>query len=123
MAIVLSISHGAERGNSAFEPSPLYGNCLYPLASILRACNAASVEKSSRIAMDTFLESTNWRLQDTPSTKLEGATPGYAQELNSVLHLHLELQKTMVHVPKVGPGHYVAWHLDSTCLLSAIISI
>ncbi|KAJ5670506.1 DUF1479-domain-containing protein [Penicillium maclennaniae] len=70
-------------------------------------------ENSPRIAMDTFLESTNWGLQDTPTSKPEGATPGYSQELNSLLHPHLDLDKTMVHVPKIGPGDYVAWHSDN----------
>ena len=38
---------------------------------------------------------------------------GCTQELNDALHPHLQLSKTMVHIPDVGPGDYVAWHCDS----------
>ncbi|PWY88267.1 DUF1479-domain-containing protein [Aspergillus heteromorphus CBS 117.55] len=51
--------------------------------------------------------------RDTPSSKLEGATPGFSQELNDILHPHMELEKTMVHVPQIVPGDYVAWHCDT----------
>lgn len=42
-----------------------------------------------------------------------GAVPGACQEYNPVTHPHLELEKTMVSVPRVEPGDYVAWHCDS----------
>jgi hypothetical protein len=46
-------------------------------------------------------------------TQIQGATPGHGQELNSILHPHLELDETMVHIPKVNPGDFVAWHCDT----------
>ncbi|KAF9893944.1 hypothetical protein FE257_008915 [Aspergillus nanangensis] len=52
-------------------------------------------------------------LEGTPSSRLQGATPGYAQALTAVLHPHLQLDKTMVNVPRIAPGDYVAWHCDS----------
>lgn len=34
-------------------------------------------------------------------------------DLNEMLPPRIELEKTMVHVPKIRPGEYVAWHYDS----------
>ncbi|XRM38417.1 hypothetical protein ABZX51_001836 [Aspergillus tubingensis] len=42
-----------------------------------------------------------------------GAVPGTCQEYNPVTHPHLDLETTMVSVPEVEPGDYVAWHCDS----------
>ncbi|KAI5310906.1 hypothetical protein KEM55_002373 [Ascosphaera atra] len=41
-----------------------------------------------------------------------GAVPGTCQEYNPVTHPHLELETSMVSVPHVEPGDYVAWHCD-----------
>ncbi|KAI9810600.1 MAG: hypothetical protein M1827_006162 [Pycnora praestabilis] len=60
-----------------------------------------------------FLEMDNWVLDSEPTSLLHGATPSHCQELNSTLHPHLDLMKTMVHVPEVQPGDYVAWHCDT----------
>ncbi|GAB1199302.1 hypothetical protein APSETT444_008648 [Aspergillus pseudonomiae] len=67
----------------------------------------------SRMATETFLHPSNWRLERKTSSNLQGATPGFAQELTTTLHPHLELDKTMVHVPRIAPGDYVAWHCDT----------
>lgn len=42
-----------------------------------------------------------------------GSVPGACQEYNSVTHPHLALESTMVSVPEVAPGDFVAWHCDS----------
>lgn len=60
-----------------------------------------------------FLDGSNWVLNEDPTSELHGAVPGYAQELNDTMHPHLELGKTMVHVPEIKPGDYVVWHCDS----------
>ena len=60
-----------------------------------------------------FLESKNWRLEDGTTPVLQGAVPSNCQELNPLLHPHLDLENTMVHIPQVRPGDYVAWHCDS----------
>lgn len=60
-----------------------------------------------------WLESNNWELDAPVSSLLQGAVPGTCQELNDVLHPHLKLESSMVHVPTVRPGDYVAWHCDS----------
>lgn len=61
-----------------------------------------------------FLDERNWSLtsQADMTSDLQGASPGHGQEVTNELHPHLELDKTMVHVPQVGPGDFVAWHCD-----------
>ncbi|KAL8710130.1 MAG: hypothetical protein Q9220_005213 [cf. Caloplaca sp. 1 TL-2023] len=61
----------------------------------------------------TYLDVNNWALEDPVSSALQGAVPGAGQELSTVLHPHLDLGNTMVHMPKVGPGDYVFWHCDT----------
>lgn len=62
-----------------------------------------------------FLVTENWKLKvgGEISSDLQGANPGHSQELNRILHPHLDLQKTMVHMPNIQPGDYVVWHCDS----------
>lgn len=61
---------------------------------------------------EDFLSPDNWVLDSPQTSWLQGASPGKGQELNNALHPHLELDSTMVHVPQVKPGDYVAWHCD-----------
>ncbi|KAH8723210.1 hypothetical protein GQ44DRAFT_774262 [Phaeosphaeriaceae sp. PMI808] len=60
-----------------------------------------------------FLAPDNWAMDATPSSWIQGATPGHGQELSHLLHPHLKLQESMIHVPEVRPGDYVAWHCDT----------
>ncbi|EUC40996.1 hypothetical protein COCMIDRAFT_107347 [Bipolaris oryzae ATCC 44560] len=60
-----------------------------------------------------FLSPDNWEMDSPQTSWIHGATPGHGQELSNLLHPHLHLQKTMVHVPTVRPGDYVAWHCDT----------
>ena len=62
---------------------------------------------------DHFLDPSNWELRLEPDTWLQGASPGRGQELRDFLHPHLQLEKTMVHIPKVEPGDFVSWHCDT----------
>ncbi|CAG7942435.1 unnamed protein product [Penicillium salamii] len=110
----LGLSHtGPDEGTLMVNPLLSMATAYTLLRPFFRPITAHPGDNPSRIATETFLEPSNWQLEDQPSSKLEGATPGYAQELNSVLHPHLELEKTMVHVPKIAPGDYVAWHCDT----------
>ncbi|KAL3452117.1 hypothetical protein BJX65DRAFT_293304 [Aspergillus insuetus] len=52
-------------------------------------------------------------LQPALDATFPGSVPGACQEYNPVTHPHLELETTMVSVPEVAPGDYVAWHCDS----------
>ncbi|ATY65643.1 DUF1479 domain [Cordyceps militaris] len=62
-----------------------------------------------------YLGESNWRLvsADRMTSDLQGASPGYGQELTDELHPHLQLDRTMVHVPEIKPGDFVAWHCDT----------
>jgi hypothetical protein len=40
------------------------------------------------------------------------SVPGACQEYSSTSHPHLELETTMISMPQVEPGDYVAWHCD-----------
>lgn len=62
-----------------------------------------------------FLQPSNWKLNSEAemTSELHGAHPGHSQELNQVLHPHLDLKRTMVHMPNIKPGDYVVWHCDS----------
>lgn len=71
----------------------------------------------SEMPGSAFLDSNNWRMQEKPTPVLQGAVPSNCQELNNALHPHLDLEHTMVHVPLIKPGDYVAWHCDSKCTL------
>lgn len=64
---------------------------------------------------DRFLDEKNWEFtgKEHMTSDLQGAFPGHGQELNDELHPHLELSKTMTHVPEIKPGAFVAWHCDS----------
>ena len=68
-----------------------------------------------------YLESNNWAWEDETTSILQGAVPSNCQELNEVLHPHLQLENTMIHVPKIMPGDYVAWHCDSKQSLTSTI--
>ncbi|KIX10447.1 uncharacterized protein Z518_01530 [Rhinocladiella mackenziei CBS 650.93] len=54
---------------------------------------------------------------DTGKLHLDAAfpnsVPGACQEYNSLTHPDLELETTMVSIPHVEPGDYVAWHCDT----------
>lgn len=109
----LSLSHtGPKEGTWLMNPLLSMATNYYLLRPFFEPVSTPTAG-SSQIALDTFLDPVNWRLEPSSSSKLEGATPGYAQELNNVLHPHLQLDKTMVHVPKISPGDFVAWHCDS----------
>lgn len=69
-------------------------------------------KKISPDAGSAFLDSGNWKLEHDISPVLQGAVPSNCQELNEFLHPHLALGSTMVHIPQVRPGDYVAWHCD-----------
>ena len=56
---------------------------------------------------------------DTESGKLNldatfpNSVPGACQEYNPMTHPDLDLETTMVSMPHVEPGDYVAWHCDT----------
>lgn len=54
-----------------------------------------------------------WRIPEATTPEFPGAVPAASQEFNDKWHPHLNLSKTMVHVPRVAPGDFVAWHCDT----------
>lgn len=60
---------------------------------------------------DRLFDPNSWSFV-ADSSELQGASPGHSQELNDALHPHLQLGRTMVHVPDIRPGDYVIWHCD-----------
>jgi hypothetical protein len=69
---------------------------------------------------DEYLDEKNWKYAgEEMSSVLQGAEPGFGQELNDELHPHLKLETTMIHMPEVQPGDFVVWHCDSESPLSS----
>ncbi|MCJ1437370.1 hypothetical protein MMC27_006757 [Xylographa pallens] len=66
-------------------------------------------------SMTEYLRADNWTLKtgNEITSDLQGANPGHAQELSQVLHPHLDLARTMVHIPQIKAGDYVVWHCDT----------
>ena len=87
---------------------------LRPFFSPRRGVPAGAQTATAAVtASADFLSPANWTLDPVPSAWLQGAHPGHGQELSPLLHPHLDLAHSMVHVPTVRPGDYVAWHCDT----------
>lgn len=72
------------------------------------------IKQLEDVPKEAYLAADNWVFSGSEMTsELQGATPGHGQELNAELHPHLELDTSMVHMPEVKPGDFVAWHCDS----------
>ncbi|CAK7210196.1 hypothetical protein SBRCBS47491_000695 [Sporothrix bragantina] len=114
----MSISHVGPRQGTLL---------VYPLAklatvyTLLRPFFAPVKPVSAQLdqASEQFLAADNWVFTGgaAMNSDLQGATPGHGQEFpdgpdGNSLHPHLELARTMVHVPQVKPGDYVVWHCD-----------
>ncbi|XPT02989.1 hypothetical protein M3J09_012092 [Ascochyta lentis] len=87
---------------------------LRPFFSPKRGVDQGAQTASEAVTKSSdFLASDNWEMDINPTPWVHGATPGHGQELSHLLHPHLELQKSMIHMPTVKPGDYVAWHCDT----------
>jgi hypothetical protein len=73
----------------------------------------AQTASEATTTSSAFLDPDNWSMDTPPTAWLHGATPGHGQEFSHLLHPHLALQRSMIHVPTVRPGDYVAWHCDT----------
>ncbi|KUJ24198.1 DUF1479-domain-containing protein [Mollisia scopiformis] len=98
--------------NTGAGEGTLLVNPLFNLATAYYLLRPFFSPKMGDVGKSGFLETENWELDPVQSTALQGATLGCAQELTTALHPHLELEKSMVSVPNVKPGDYVAWHCD-----------
>lgn len=88
-------------------------NPLFKLATVYYLLRPFFEPRNEDREASGFLDKENWELERETSSVLQGATMGCTQELSEALHPHLELSRTMVHIPDVRPGDYVAWHCDS----------
>jgi len=77
------------------------------------------IQRPSQGSSGDFLSRGNWRFmpagdaEGAMNSDLQGAVPGHGQELTNELHPHLQLDKSMVHVPEIRPGDFVVWHCDT----------
>jgi len=102
----MSMSHTAPgEGTLLVNPLFRYATAYY----LLRPFFSPKKEGSGV----SFLHEDNWQLDPQQGSAIQGASLGHTQELNEGLHPHLDLPNTMVHVPTVRPGDYIAWHCDT----------
>ncbi|KAI1097888.1 DUF1479-domain-containing protein [Jackrogersella minutella] len=96
-------------GTLMVNPAVKLSTAYYLLRPFFR-----SIKDIDHASHDEYLAAENWEFTGSDMTsELQGATPGHGQELNAALHPHLDLENTMVHVPDIKPGDYVAWHCDT----------
>ena len=87
---------------------------LRPFFSPKRGVSLGAQTASEAITSSAeFLDPDNWELDSKQSSWVHGANPGRGQELSHLLHPHLDLRHSMIHMPTVRPGDYVAWHCDT----------
>ncbi|CAE6451699.1 putative protein ybiU [Rhizoctonia solani AG-1 IB] len=73
--------------------------------------NSSHLSPTTSPSLDE-LSPSNW-VMDLENTEFPGAVPGSGQELNSITHPHLMLDKGgMVSMRPVKPGDMVLWHCD-----------
>jgi hypothetical protein len=82
------------------------------LRPFFRAIEPLEVDASSGRPSKQYLSPDNWTFEREYTPELQGATLGNSQEFTEALHPHLELSKSMVHIPDIEPGDYVVWHCD-----------
>ncbi|KAJ4251072.1 hypothetical protein NW762_011723 [Fusarium torreyae] len=114
----LSMSHTGPREGT------LLVNPLFNLATAYYLLRPFFIPRCSPVSLETAkgneqaytretLDPSNWTLEESTTSNIQGAWPGSGQELNHLWHPHLDLPHTMVHVPRIAPGDYVAWHCDT----------
>lgn len=99
-------STGAGQGTLLVNP-------LFKLATAYYLLRPFFSPRTTNVESSGYLDASNWALDPIQNSLVQGATLGMTQELSDALHPHLELEKSMVHVPDVRPGDYVAWHCDT----------
>lgn len=113
----LSMSHvGPEQGTLLVYPSVKESAAYAMLRPFFRPVKG--LQEGSK---EEYLDERNWTFTagEEMTSDLQGATPGHGMEFPEGMHPHLELDKTMVHVPEVKPGDFVVWHCD--CKLSSLL--
>ena len=106
-----------EPGEGTLQVYPLLqlSTAYLMLRPFFQALKQPKVDVSGDIDLE-YLNENNWVLEPETTSQLHGAGPGLSQELNTILHPHLSLEKAMVHVPPIEPGDFVVWHCDCKSL-------
>lgn len=119
----LSMSNsGAGEGTLLVNPAVALSAAYSLLRPFFRSVKALQ-EFEGETAREKFLDERNWVFTagEEMTSELHGATPGHGQEFPGFeTHPHLELDRTMVHMPRVKPGDFVVWHCDSESKPSVI---
>jgi hypothetical protein len=92
---------------------------------MLRPLFAPKRAKDETSSKEAYLGVENWDL-DFETSAFPGAPRAKGQELNDSTHPHLELDRTMISVPKVKPGDQVFWHCGEcprSCLIKCLYEI
>ncbi|KAH8897533.1 DUF1479-domain-containing protein [Thozetella sp. PMI_491] len=109
----LSMSHtGPGEGTLLVNPMLKLATAYYLLRPFFKPKKRAILATGEAYSTE-HLDPSNWILENDPTPALQGAFPGHSQELSHSWHPHLNLPHTMVHVPRIAPGDYVAWHCDT----------
>ncbi|KAF3763386.1 DUF1479-domain-containing protein [Cryphonectria parasitica EP155] len=122
----MSISKaGPKEGTLLVNPLLKLATSYALLRPFFQPRNIVDLEKAKpgSLARARFLAPENWEFTsgDKMTSEIPGATPGYGMEFPKLaMHPHLELDRTMVHVPHIKPGDYVAWHCDSKLTIHAV---
>lgn len=108
----LSISRVAPgEGTLLVYPDVQLSTAYLLLRPFFRPIRDSSTFSGNRKA---YLDASNWIFAgDEMTSDLHGAPIGTGMELNNEMHPHLELSRTMTHMPEVSPGDYVIWHCDA----------
>lgn len=110
----LSLSN-AGAGEGTLQVNPLLGRAMayVLLRPFFAARRGREMFAPGEEGEEEYLDEGNWGWAPEGDAWLQGATEGRGQELSAELHPHLRLAESMVHVPRVRPGDYVAWHCDT----------
>ena len=112
----LSMSHtGPFEGTLMVNPLFRYATAYYLLRPFFHP-----IQTPPECTDFTYLDPSNWTLEPESTPTLQGAIPSHCQELNHTLHPHLDLANSMVHIPTIRPGDYVAWHCDTIHAVDAL---
>lgn len=85
-----------------------------PGEGTLRVCPMLRHATAYTIMRPFFdLETNQLKTHGDVDSVFPGSVKGAAQEYTTAWHPHLVLEQTMVSMPKVEPGDYIAWHCDS----------
>ncbi|KAL2023661.1 hypothetical protein VTK56DRAFT_1818 [Thermocarpiscus australiensis] len=105
------------RGSVRVCPLPRHATAYFllrPFFSPRTTSTSPQTSHASNIVSD------DWVFTCPQNSILQGAMPSYAQEIAPALHPHLQLERSLVPVPRLEPGDYLVWHPD---LIHAISDI